>query len=699
MKPKIFLVLFYAIIFLLPASIIASSIYDFNFDTLGQTPANTTVTAGTFQVNNQITSTNAFKAVTQLGVIAGLNFDNFASSSDYSVVWKQDYSATTGRGGFTLRAQSDDTSVSVGARKGYLFQVYDSNSVYIWKVGASSYSALWSGSLSKATPRWFKAVAIGNQLAFYYSNDGINFTSLATTTDSTYTSGVVQYTAGYGTGVGVDLIDDVVFTNLSGDISAPIISSVSSSTNQTTALIGWSTDENATGIIRYGLTTSYGSTSAATSSLTSQAIRLTGLSAGTTYHFRIDSTDSNSNLATSSDFTFTTKQGAVINPVGYWKLDESASSDDAVDEIGINTGFQSGTPAATTTVPTVNFIDTGSRVFDGNNYFTINRPVQDDFTICAWIKTSSSGGGSSHWTSAPIMDSEWGGLANDFGFGIGNGGKLMYGNGGSFDYQVNGNTVINDNVWHNVCVTRNNTSGAVKLYVDAQLDGSGTTSTGSLNINPYARIGYGYDGAAHYVGLIDDVRAYNTDLSQSQLLSIFQGNNDPSTPPTTSSGGCGTHFEKIGNITYAVSCGARTVYNVDTVIPQFPVTAIATTSTVEFATTSAIVTEANFSPLITPTPAYQFPRNLKKGIVGEDVMKLQQFLNSHGFILGSSGPGSPGLETTLFGSRTEAAVMKFQAVNTGKILTVQNLIKPTGWFYQYTRDFTNKMLAGELDKK
>ena len=65
----------------------------------------------------------------------------------------------------------------------------------------------------------------------------------------------------------------------------------------------------------------------------------------------------------------------------------------------------------------------------------------------------------------------------------------------------------------------------------------------------------------------------------------------------------------------------------------------------------------------TPTAVggYTFTTGFGKGSSGEQVMKLQQILNSDSETqIAVSGAGSPGNETTLFGSLTEAAVKKFQ---------------------------------------
>ena len=94
-----------------------------------------------------------------------------------------------------------------------------------------------------------------------------------------------------------------------GDTTPPLISAVvASGITQSSARITWTTDEPADSQVEHGTTTAYGTSTLLNSNLVvSHSSTLTGLSAGTTYHYRVRSKDAAGNLATSGDFTLTTQ--------------------------------------------------------------------------------------------------------------------------------------------------------------------------------------------------------------------------------------------------------------------------------------------------------------------------------------------------------------------------------------------------------
>ncbi len=92
------------------------------------------------------------------------------------------------------------------------------------------------------------------------------------------------------------------------DIVAPTISRVETrDIATTTAVVRWETNEKATSQVEYGISTSYGSSTALSLSLVKlHNVTLSGLTASTTYYYRVASKDAANNLATSSTQSFVT---------------------------------------------------------------------------------------------------------------------------------------------------------------------------------------------------------------------------------------------------------------------------------------------------------------------------------------------------------------------------------------------------------
>ncbi|MEP1892329.1 MAG: fibronectin type III domain-containing protein, partial [Cyclobacteriaceae bacterium] len=94
---------------------------------------------------------------------------------------------------------------------------------------------------------------------------------------------------------------DDTFTTLE-DLS---ISSISAQVTNASATIAWSSNTPSDSRVDYGTATSYGSTVTDASLTTTHSLTITGLSPGTTYHYKVTSEDSQQSTS-STDLTFTT---------------------------------------------------------------------------------------------------------------------------------------------------------------------------------------------------------------------------------------------------------------------------------------------------------------------------------------------------------------------------------------------------------
>lgn len=85
---------------------------------------------------------------------------------------------------------------------------------------------------------------------------------------------------------------------------------------------------------------------------------------------------------------------------------------------------------------------------------------------------------------------------------------------------------------------------------------------------------------------------------------------------------------------------------------------------------------------------FTFTSDLTVGSKGADVKVLQQFLNSNGYQVAVSGPGSVGNESTYFGALTKAALAKYQAAN--------SITPSVGYFGPKTRAWISSVVVAPV---
>lgn len=213
---------------------------------------------------------------------------------------------------YHVRARSSDAAGNLGLSSDLTFTTLD--------ITAPSVSAIASSSISStaATITWTTSEAADTQVEYgtttSYGTTTTLVTALTTTHSSLLTglsaSTLYHYRVRSKDAVGNLTVstDQTFTTSAAPDTTPPTISALTSSgVTATAATITWTTSEPATTQVRYGLTTSYGSTSTLISSLlTTHSAPITGLSASTQYHYAAVSTDAAGNTRVSADQTFTT---------------------------------------------------------------------------------------------------------------------------------------------------------------------------------------------------------------------------------------------------------------------------------------------------------------------------------------------------------------------------------------------------------
>jgi fibronectin type 3 domain-containing protein len=220
------------------------------------------------------------------------------------------------------------------------------------------------------------------------------------------------------------------------------------------------------------------------------------------------------NTTAPEDYTNT---GNTLSPVimtdilGYWHFDETSGTT-IVDSSGQN---KTGT---TFNSPTLGGDGVRNHGIDFNPGATSNQRIElgsplitgtGDFTVSAWAK--------------PIDNNAIYYIAGNYG--VGNDGLEVYIVNGSAQAYVAGTyvastTVLTAQQWHHIMVTR--TSGLVKIYLDGNLDFSGTAAASIPGSNPFT-FGNGYNYTTErFKGSLDELAVWNRSLSPAEVLSVYQ---------------------------------------------------------------------------------------------------------------------------------------------------------------------------------
>jgi hypothetical protein len=175
---------------------------------------------------------------------------------------------------------------------------------------------------SGATVSWTTDVGSSSQVEYGTTTSYGSSTALDATSVTTHAVGLSGLSAGTqyhyrvksgAPGGSLAVSGDFTFTTALP--APPVISGVQASgISASGATVTWKTDVASDTTVQYGLTTSYGQSAGSSGLVTSHSQALSGLSASTVYHYRVQSKDGFGQVSVSGDFTFTTTNAPPVVP-------------------------------------------------------------------------------------------------------------------------------------------------------------------------------------------------------------------------------------------------------------------------------------------------------------------------------------------------------------------------------------------------
>lgn len=156
--------------------------------------------------------------------------------------------------------------------------------------------------------------------------------------------------------------------------------------------------------------------------------------------------------------------------------------------------------------------------FNGTDaYVELERVVQDDFTLMAWIKADEPGieANDQAYGGSGLIWSDVGGVADDFVLAV-LGKKLSFFIGDGDPSITSGKDVVTGG-WVHVAAVRDATGGEIALYIDGQQDVAAAGYDAPVDDNPIIAIGSNVLDSRFYQGLIDEVKIFDVALEEDEI--------------------------------------------------------------------------------------------------------------------------------------------------------------------------------------
>lgn len=503
--------------------------------------------------------------------------------------------------------------------------------------------------------------------------------------------------------VNLDDNREIAVSATPADSDAPVISSVSSSPSDSSVTITWTTDELASTKIQFGLTTTYASTTSETDTsprVTSHSRAISGLTSCTQYNYRVISEDADSNTATGTNKTFTTTGCTGSATVDDIQTDSvTVSSGATVSLILGSRTFAVEVPADVTAssssiIIQVKKVDSGEvidttgsptgktllsdQIYDLQAYFDLDTNI-DTFDEPITLTLSYASGDTSNVDESTLAiyfwtGSQWEELddcvvdesANTVScttthfstFGV-------FGTTSSSPAVTSSRTIISTGtsgryLANNANTNNTNIPGAnnstKNSYVFLKNLSQGQVDVDVLNLQKYLnsqKVFVSLSGA----GSVGSETSYFGPATKSALINFQNIHSGEILAPAGLSYGTG-YFGPSTRAFINSRAGSGSSNTAPSVPSQSIVTPPASNTTSSDAVSSG---QENAGVTNTTTDVNTtFTKNLELGDIDEEVRTLQKTLNSLGFTIAESGPGSVGNETNIFGDATEAALVRFQ---------------------------------------